>query len=355
VRVVVTGASGNVGTSLLPTLLEEPSVEEIVGIARREPSEVPAGVRWVTADIGHDDLVDAFKGAHVVVHLAWAIQPSHDEHAMAHTNMVGSCRVFDAVARAEVPSLVYASSVGAYSEGPKTRRVDETWPAHGIGSSFYSRHKARVEAMLDRFEAAHPDVRVVRMRPGLIFKREQGSEARRFFLGPFVPGVLAHPSVMPLVPDIPTLRFQAVHTHDAAGAYRRAIVGAQRGAFNLVAEPVLDPRTIAAALGARSVRIPPVVLRAVTDLTWRLHLQPTPVGWLEMGFRAPLLSADRARDLLGWEPAHTSIDAVIELLQGIARGQGAPTPPLDPATGGPVRAGELASGVGRSDGAGDRS
>ena len=36
--------------------------------------------------------------------------------------------------------------------GPKDRRVDESWPTTGIPTSFYSRHKAEVERLLDRFE-----------------------------------------------------------------------------------------------------------------------------------------------------------------------------------------------------------
>jgi nucleoside-diphosphate-sugar epimerase len=43
-------------------------------------------------------------------------------------NVDGSARVFRAVADAGVRSLVYASSVGAYSRGPKDRLVDESWP-----------------------------------------------------------------------------------------------------------------------------------------------------------------------------------------------------------------------------------
>src|SRR5207248_5135284 len=99
----------------------------------------------------------------------------------------GHRRVFDAVAKADVPVLVYASSVGAYSWGPKDRKVDESWPTNGVETSFYSRHKAEVERILDRFEEEHPDIRAVRLRPGLIFKREAASEIRRLFAGPFVP------------------------------------------------------------------------------------------------------------------------------------------------------------------------
>ena len=98
--------------------------------------------------------------------------------------------MFDATASAQVPALVYASSVGAYSAGPKDRAVDECWPTDGVTTSFYSRHKAEVERMLDEFEARAPTLRVVRLRPGLIFKREAASEIRRYFAGPLLPSPL---------------------------------------------------------------------------------------------------------------------------------------------------------------------
>jgi UDP-glucose 4-epimerase len=66
--------------------------------------------------------------------------------------------------------MVYGSSVGAYSPGPKDRRVDESRPAEGTPTSFYARHKAEVERLLDRFQLERPEIRVVRLRPGLIFK-----------------------------------------------------------------------------------------------------------------------------------------------------------------------------------------
>src|SRR5262249_48007296 len=125
-RVVVVGASGNVGTSVLHALADEPAVESIVGLARRRPSGEFAKTHWSTADVTRDDLVPPFRGAAAVVHLAWAIQPSHDGPQLWRTNVLGSDRVFRAVAEAGVPALVYASSVGVYSRGPKDRRVDES-------------------------------------------------------------------------------------------------------------------------------------------------------------------------------------------------------------------------------------
>lgn len=345
-RVVVTGASGNVGTSLLRALEHEELVESVVGIARRRPSGAFAKTTWVQSDVSRDDLAPSMQGADAVVHLAWLIQPSRDEAKLRATNIDGSARVFEAAARAGVPRLVYASSVGTYSPGPKDRAVDESWPTDGIASSYYARHKAEVERLLDQFEARHPDVRVVRLRPGLIFKREAASEIRRLFAGPLLPGFLARPALIPIVPDVARLRFQAVHSYDVGEAYKLALTRNVHGPFNIAAEPVLDPRELGRLLGARLVPVPARVLRAAAALTWRLRLQPASEGWVDMALAVPVMDTARARRELGWAPRFSAGEALLDLLAGFRAGAGAQTPPLAPDAGGPARAKEFATGIG---------
>jgi nucleoside-diphosphate-sugar epimerase len=348
-RVVVTGATGNVGTSVLAALGRDPQVTEIVGLARRVPESLPLPkVRRHRADVTVTPLEPLFEGADAVVHLAWAIQPSHDEAAMERVNVLGSRRVFEAAARVGVGALVYASSVGAYSRGPKDRPVDESWPTEGIPSSSYSRHKARVERLLDDV-AADARMRVVRLRPGLIFKAEAASEIRRLFLGPLLPNLLVRPKLIPFVPDVAGLRFQAVHADDVGEAYRRAVVGDADGAFNIAAEPTIGPPELASLLRARKLGVPPKALRAAASTTWRAHLQPAEPGWIDLALGVPLMHTARARHELDWHPRKSSLDALAELLAGLRQGQGGDTPPLDPQAGGPLRAGEFATGVGSRD------
>jgi UDP-glucose 4-epimerase len=345
-RIVVTGATGNVGTSVLLALQADSSVTSIVGIARRLPAWQPPKTTWVAADVAADDLIPHFRGADAVIHLAWLIQPSHREDLMRRTNVDGSARVFEAAAASGAGALIYASSVGAYSPGPKDSFVDESWPTVGIETSSYSRHKSEVERLLDGVQNRHPQLRVVRLRPGLIFKKEAGTEIRRLFLGPFFPNPILRKGLVPIVPQLPALRFQAVHSYDVGQAYRLAAVRDVRGAFNIAAEPVLDSSTLAELFSAREVPVSAGVLRRAVSATWRLRLQPSDVGWLDMATNAPLMDCSRASRELGWHPERSAIDALRDVIQGVHDSASFPTPPLATSTSGPLRLWELTSGVG---------
>lgn len=347
-RIVVTGATGNVGTSVLRALAQDERVDSILGVVRRLPEAEFAKTRFVAADVAEDDLLGHFRGADAVVHLAWLIQPSRDLRTTRRTNVDGTRRVFRAAGDAGVNALVYASSVGAYSPGPKDRAVDESWPTDGVVSSFYSRQKVETERLLDRHEKAFPEMRVVRLRPGLIFKETAASGIRRLFAGPFVPTSALHRALIPIVPDIERLRFQAVHSLDVGMAYALAATGDARGAFNIAAEPVLDPAELGRLLHARPIPVPASVVRAGAKLSWLAQLQPTPPGWFDMALAVPIMDTTRARTELGWTPRYTSGDALLELLEGMRQSEGLATPPLASRTGGPARVREFLTGIGRT-------
>jgi nucleoside-diphosphate-sugar epimerase len=225
--------------------------------------------------------------------------------------------------------------------------VDEGWPTNGVPSSYYGRHKAEVERRLDHFEAEAPDVRLVRMRPGLVFKREAAEGIRRLFAGPFFPSVLANPALINVIPDIENLRSQVVHSYDVGEAFRLAIVNEDaRGPFNLAAEPVLDANEIGRILNARPVPMSAQLVRAGAGLSWALRLQPVPPGWLDLSRSVPIMDTTKARTVLGWTPQHSADEALLDLLEGLRTGSGLDTPPLSPKTGGRFRIREILTGVG---------
>lgn len=345
-RVVITGATGNVGTSLIEALSHTREVDDIVGIARRRPQWDAPKTTWVSADVARDDLAEHLRGADALVHLAWLFQPMRDPVTTWRANVLGSIRVFQAAAQAGIGTLVYASSVGAYSPGSKHETVDESWATDGWPTAPYAREKAYLERVLDGFEREHPQMRVVRMRPGFIFKRESASQQRRLFAGPFLPNRLLRSGLVPVVPDFPGLRFQTLHSLDAGQAYRLALIRPVRGPFNLAADPVIDGRTLGALLDARCVRLPLSGVRAAATALFRLHAIPVAPPLLDVLVRVPLMDTSRARDELGWEPQHRADQALAEVITGMREGAGMPTPPLAPYSGGRLRSRELATGVG---------
>ncbi|MFC8238816.1 NAD-dependent epimerase/dehydratase family protein [Streptomyces sp. NPDC057284] len=332
-RVVVTGATGNVGISVMKALAADESIASILGLARRLPALSLPKAAWGVVDLSQlgsaGELRSYFTGADVVVHLAWRFQPTHDPVVTWHNNVAGSIRVFDAVHEAGVPALVYASSVGAYSPGPKSEPgVDEEWPTHGWPDAAYCREKAYVERVLDTYELENPDIRVVRMRPGFLFQEPAASEQRRIFVGRFVPGPLLRPDLLPWVPDLQGLRFQVLHTDDAAQAYLVAVRGDVRGAFNLAAQPVIDANILGTEFGARLVKVPRNLMRTALSAAWQAHAVPASPYLFDAVLRLPTMDCGRAQDLLGWHPKRTAEEALAAFLKGVRHGSGAKTRPL---------------------------
>lgn len=330
-RVVITGATGNIGTSVIEALSAEPTVDRIVGIARRRPDWSPPKTDFVEADVRSAELPGLFRGADVVVHLAWAFQPTHDPLSTWDVNVLGGIRVFESAAEAGVGALVYSSSVGAYSPSPG-RTVDETWPTHSIPTAVYGREKAYLERYLDGFEPRHPSVRVARVRPAFVFKRQSGSEQRRIFAGPLLPRAIVRPGRLPVLPLPAGLRFQAVHAADLAEAFRLVVASDARGAFNVAAEPVLDHAALGKILKARPISVPARPVRLLLGAAWRVRAVPADDALFQLLLGLPTMDTGRIRGQLGWSERYSALEAVREMLIGLADGAGMDTAPLRPAS-----------------------
>ncbi|WSA43410.1 NAD-dependent epimerase/dehydratase family protein [Streptomyces sp. NBC_01803] len=324
---MVVGATGNIGSRLVRLLADDERVGSILGLARRRPEWTPPKTTWVPVDVTTDPGLPAlFAGADVVVHLAVLFQPSRHPDITWRTNVIGSERVFRAVAEAGVPALVHASSVVAYGPGPKDRPVDESWPTDGWPTAPYPREKAYTERLLDVFEHRYPGVRVVRLRPGIVIAAESAPQQRRVFAGPFFPA-RRPPRPLRFVPSVPRLRFQALHGDDAADAFHRAVLQPVHGPFNLAADPVIDADLLARINDARPLPVPYRAARAIVDLAWRARLLATSADMFDAVLALPLMDTTRARLRLGWTPRHSATDAITDFLGGLRQG-GADTPPL---------------------------
>ena len=262
-------------------------------------------------------------------------------------NVEGSMRVARAAKEAGVPALIYASSVGAYSPGPKDRRVDESWPTGGTPTSYYARHKAEVERQARPLRAGgtrgpgRQDAPRARLQEG-------GGAGDQAALRRSIPaGRPGAAGLINLIPEIPNLRSQVIHSYDVGEAFRLAIVGDGCGARSTwPPSRSSTPKRSGRILDARPVPVPARWPRASARLSWQLRLQPVSEGWLDMAMSVPVMDIDRARTELGWTPERSADEALLDLLEGLRTGAGLDTPPLSPRTGGPLRIREILTGVG---------
>jgi nucleoside-diphosphate-sugar epimerase len=321
VRIVITGASGNIGTALVERL--SAGGHELVGIARRPPEPGPklaSLVEWHSADLAEPEstrvLARAVQHADAVVHLAWGFQPSHRLDLLEALAIGGTRRVLDAVAGVGVPHLVHMSSVGAYSPKSSDAPVNETYPTDGVPRSPYSKHKAAAERLLDQFEQTSPAVTVTRLRPGIVGRRSSGSALLRYGVPGLVPAKALE--LIPVLPLDPTIRIPMVHTEDVAGAIALALQARAPGAFNLAATQDVTAHDIASALGARLLPVPARLLRFGVSAGWHARLLQLDPGWIDLASRVPLLDTSRARAELGWNPTATGPEVLHEVLAGMA-------------------------------------
>lgn len=330
-KVVITGATGTVGTTLLGLLAHDPRISEVVGITRQRLRRSEGKVRFETADLCVDSLVRLLSDADAVVHLAWLDQSARDLEALHRVNVEGSERVFRAAAESGVRVIVHASSLAVYPPRATNAPVSEDAPLGAVMTSLYSRQKAEVEARLDAVEREYPWVRVVRLRPAIIFKRDAIAGLLRVFSGgTFASTLLGHERA-PFVPDVPGVVLQAVHTVDLAEAFRAALLTKARGAFNVVADPVLDPAVISEALGIRLVRMDETSLRSRIKWAYRLRLQPVAPRWFDLNLQLPLADSARARRELGWEPRFSAAEALRQMVDELRAELGSsPTPVPSP-------------------------
>jgi len=152
-RILLTGAFGNVGSHTLPELLRRGHTVRCLSrltTANRDAAK-RYGVEVIWGDITNSDVVTrATEGVDTVIHLAAMIPPGADEHPerAREVNVDGTANVIAAGrAQTDPPRLLFTSTFDVHGhtlDKPPPRRVDDPL----VATNPYTEHKIEGERLV---------------------------------------------------------------------------------------------------------------------------------------------------------------------------------------------------------------
>lgn len=284
-RVVVTGGAGKLGRACVRDLVDHGW--DVVVFDRARPESPTAGVTYLPVDLtDYGQVIDAMLGVEeryhqvdALVHLAAVPAPGlvPDHHTFSN-NMLSSWNVISAARRAGVLNIVWASSETVlglpFDVPPPYAPVDEEYPPRP--NSTYSLVKTLEERMAVELCRWDPELKMIGLRFSNVM---EPADYQRF----------------PAFDDDPQLRkwnlWGYIDARDGAQAVRLALASDLTGTeVFIVANADTVMRRSSASLLAEV--FPDVEVRG------------------ELGEHETLLSIDKARRMLGFDPQHSWRDEV---------------------------------------------
>src|SRR5919106_4203762 len=275
-RYLITGGSGYIGTRLVELLAGREDTEKIV-IADVVP---PKGGYQPKTEFERVDVRDrgAVHGAlqqanpDVVVHLAFILNPSHDEGLMYEVDVNGTHNVLEAAAEVGIGQVLVTTSAVAYGAFPDNPNpITEDHPVRGVARFSYARDKTESDRVVQLWALQHPDVITTIVRPCIVY-------------GPNVDNYLVRLwSDAPAIADVGNLdgTIQFVHEDDVVEAISRLLLGKHAGQFNLAADGLMTRRECAELLDTRVIKMPVWLYRALAKIAWRLRQSEAPAGGID--------------------------------------------------------------------------
>jgi nucleoside-diphosphate-sugar epimerase len=298
-KVLVTGASGFVGSSLLGGL--QGLNYELVATSRK-PLHYTAGIREVLVNAidAKTDWADALLGCDIVIHCAARVHIMNDDvsdslSAFREVNAAGALELARQAADAGVKRFVFLSSIkvnGELTEGEPFAPEDKFIPTDPYGLSKYEAEQGLLALGKDT------GMEIVIIRPPLVYG----------------PGVRANfASMMKWVNKGVPLPLGAVHNQRSLVALDNLV----SFIIHCIDHPKAANKVFLISDG-EDVSTTELLKKVAKAFDKRAFLLPIPVSW--MTFAAKLIGnadvasrlfgslqvdSSKARELLGWEPVIT--------------------------------------------------
>lgn len=302
-RILITGADGFLGRSVVQALAQRPDTH-VVALDRREvpAQQRVAGVHYAQMDVRDPTLGSALRahGIDTVVHLASIVTPGKDSNRALEfdVDVNGSRNVLTACVAQGVGHVVVSSSGAAYGyHADNPAWLQEHHALRGNEAFAYSDHKRQVEEMLAQWRVQSPQLAQTVLRIGTILGERVDNQITALFEKPRLLAIRGSASPFVFIWD-----------QDVTGALLHALDGATPGCYNLAGDGALTIHEIAHRLGKRTLNLPAGLLRSVLWLGSRLGVSrygPEQLDFLR--YRPVLLNTSLKQ--WGYVPRKTSAEA----------------------------------------------
>jgi UDP-glucose 4-epimerase len=234
-NVVLTGASGFIGSRVRPLLVQHGHA--VTALARSQAGSPEPGVNWVRCDVAQSTFVERLPDAvDAVVHLAQAKGSPPEEAALAAVNVESTELLLEYARRAGARRFLLASSGSVY--GGSRSPLSEDEPLRPPDA--YARSKAEAEALLDHVAQ---DLEVCALR--LFAPYGPGQDGR--LVADLVARVSSGRSVTLRGDGHPKLN--PIYVDDVAAIVVQALESTLPPVLNVAGDDVLSIRDMAEAIG----------------------------------------------------------------------------------------------------------
>jgi UDP-glucose 4-epimerase len=233
----------------------------------------------------------------VLVHLAFILNPTHDEELAYSVDVNGTHNVLEAAAAAGTGQVLVTTSgvaYGAFPDNPVPLTEDD--PVRGVPGFTYARDKTESDRLCQLWAATHPERIMTIVRPCIVF-------------GPNVDNYLVRLwTKQPFAADAGTIDrdIQFVHEDDVVEGITALLLGRHAGAYNVAGDGLMTNRECAELIGTPIRKMPLRVYRGLARVMWKLRQAEAPPGAVDFALHSWLLSNEKLKRTTGWQPKYTS-------------------------------------------------
>jgi UDP-glucose 4-epimerase len=310
-RIAITGTASYLGARVLRRLVGARGADAVVAVDIAAPPTTLQGVRHRMVDLtlpGADQrLVDVFREEHVdtVVHAAFFTSPRRDAAYSHELESIGTLHLAAAAAAAGVRHLVLRSFTAVYgARGHNPNFLTEERRPDSQARLSWVRDKAEAEDHAFSFSRRYPDLGVTVLRFATLLGPGVHTFYTRIFSKRVVPVVLGYDPLM-----------QFLHPDDALEAVDAALAKGPSGVVNVVPNATISLLTALHLSDKLTVAVPHVAAYPLSELWWGSGLGEAPGGFIDYARYLFVADGGKARRELGFEPRHSSRDALMAYLE----------------------------------------